>query len=139
MLERVGRNGRWLLIAAALVAIVSVVALSVGESPPERPYSAFLAGVGEGRVTSVVQTGSQLEVVASDGTYLVEVPSVLTDVYGEIQTASGGTPPPAFEARPAADPPWVSLGPIFAINLVVVGVMVVLAIVLLRRRPGSTA
>ena len=67
------------------------------------------------------------------------MPSLLTDVFGDIQAASGGTPPPSFEARPAPDPPWVSLGPIFAINLVVVGVMVVLAIVLLRRRPGSTA
>jgi hypothetical protein len=134
----------WVLpVLAVVVLVVGVVsAVGLAGSPSERAYSAFLDDVASGRVEHVVQTGDRLEVQAAGGTYVVQVPTLLTDVFGDMQAAVAAAgsvfPSDLFEARPAADPVWVALAPIVAANLLVGLGIVALVVVLLRRGPTAT-
>ncbi len=132
------RIAPWLLVAAALVALISVVAVVVVRPLPTQPYSAFLDAAAAGRVTEVVQSGMQLDVTSTDGRYTVETPSVLTDVFGDLQRAVGAGPLPLFSAVPAPDVSLPGPGAIIAVNLVLMVGLLALAVFLLRRRPGPT-
>jgi hypothetical protein len=135
------RPGTTIVVGVALVALVavlSVVTLLMGPSEPTRSYADFLDDVAAGRVSTVTQTGSLLEVEADAGTYQVTVPNPLTDVYGNIQAAAPPSDVPPFEAQPAADPMALAIPAILVANLVVMVGVLALAVVLVRRRPTAS-
>lgn len=113
----IGRPGRSPLIAAVVVValLVGASALIYGfVSAPAAstvPYSRFLADVGAGSVTRVVQTGTTLDVSGPHGGYQVMVPTVLTDVFADVEhaAAAGDAAAPTFEAQPAPDSSWIGL------------------------------
>ena len=125
-----------LLAAAALTYawISAPAAATVG-------YSQFLTDVEAGGITNIVQTGTTLEVTGSAGTYSVEVPTVLTDVYGDVKAAtSSGNSVPLFEARPGPDNSWIGL--VLTGLLPVVATLLILGLVLVivsraTRRDGG--
>jgi hypothetical protein len=103
-----------------------------------RPYSELLAEAEAGRVVSVQQQGAQLDVEGTDGRYVVTAPSILTDVFADLQAATGDDGQvPAFSAIPADDLPWMSMWPAIAANLALVVALLALAIALQRRRPSQ--
>ena len=125
-----------LVILGVVIAVLAVSGLMYDRiSAPAAPrtgYSQFLTDVSAGGITRVVQTGNVLEVSGSRGTYTVEVPTILTDVYGDVDAAaaeSGASTPP-FEARPGPDTSWVGLVLAAVVPLAVV--LVIFAFVLLR-------
>lgn len=105
------------LIAIGVVALVLGVAaltfnwINSSAGPSTAPYSQFLGDVMAGQVTQVVQTGTTLEVSGPHGVYQVAVPTVLTDVYADVEHAAtgGGTPVPLVTARPEPDSSWIGL------------------------------
>jgi hypothetical protein len=128
-----------LIVGAALVAVATIgfVLVSVFRaSPPERSYSQFLDEVAAGRVDHVTQVGASLHVESGEGRYDVQAPSILTDVFHDLQVATGGQVPP-FEAQPAPDASWLSVWPIVAANVALVLAVIALVISLQRRRPGQ--
>lgn len=133
------RIARWLVVAAAATALISVFAVVVVRPLPTQSYSAFLDAAAAGRLTEVVQSGRHLEVTGTDGRYTVEAPSILTDVFGDLQRAVGTDPLPSYSAVPAPDIAVPGVGVIVAVNLVLMLGLLALAVVLLRRRPGATA
>ncbi len=108
------RNGIVMLVLVIGVVALLYTFLLQTPAPNETGYSAFLADVSAGKVTKVVQTDQSLEVTLDDGaTYTTVVPSVLTDVFGDMQAAasSGGQTLPAgvFSAEQSADTSWLGL------------------------------
>jgi cell division protease FtsH len=108
------RNGVvMLLLVIGVVALLYMFLLQT-PSPTTVGYSEFLADVQSGQVNKVVQTDQTLEVTTSDGTtYTTVVPSVLTDVFGDMTAAAsaGGQtlPPSIYSAEKAADTSWLGL------------------------------
>lgn len=105
-----------------ILVVIGVVALVLGaaallygwissSSPSSAPYSQLLSDVEKGRVTQVVQTGTTLEASGAYGVYQVTAPTILTDVYGDIEAAAvtGGVAVPLFSAQPAPDTSWLWL------------------------------
>ena len=129
----------WLVGGVALTAIVAVLSLVTILAPtaPTRSYAEFLDDVAAGRVQTVTQQGERLDVETADGRYVVQAPSILTDVFGDVQAATNGEVP-AFSAIPAADTDWLALWPAVAANLALVIALVALAVTLQRRRPGPS-
>jgi hypothetical protein len=123
---------------AALVAVLSVVTLVMGPSESTRSYSEFLDDVAAGRVSTVTQVGTLLEVEADGGAYEVTVPDLLTDVFGNIQAVAAPDDLPSFQAQPAADPMSLAIPAILVANLVVMAGVLALAVVLVRRRPTAS-
>jgi hypothetical protein len=123
---------------AALVAVLSVVTLTIGPSESPRSYSEFLDDVAAGRVSTVTQIGTLLEVEADGGAYEVTVPDVLTDVYGNIQAVAAPSDVPSFQAQPAPDPMSLAIPAILVANLVVMVGVLALALLLVRRRPTAS-
>ncbi len=128
------------------VVVITVLAVSVlmyawisAPAAPSTGYSQFLSDVRAGRITNVVQTGTVLEVSGSGGTYTVTVPTILTDVYGDVDAAAsdGGASTPLFEARPAPDTSWIGLVLTALLPFVVVLVVFVLVLLLIVR-PART-
>jgi cell division protease FtsH len=109
------RNGIVMLVLVVGTAALLFTWISTSSAPVTQQYSQFLSDVGSGRVTKVVQQGSTLDVTLKDPptTYQVTVPSVLTDVYGDMQVAAreGGQTLAAdvFGAEPAPDTSWLGL------------------------------
>ena|SRR5687767_7558019 len=104
------------LVAIGVVALVlGAAALVYGwvssASPSSVPYSQLLSDVEKGRVSHVVQFGTTLEASGPHGIYQVTVPTILTDVYGDIEAAAaaGGAAVPVFTAQPAADTSWLGI------------------------------
>jgi hypothetical protein len=128
-----------MLLAVAVIAVLAVSALMyawfTAPAAPSTGYSQFLNDVAAGSVTRVVQTGTVLEVTSSRGAYTVEIPTVLTDVYGDVDAAAadGGTRAPQFEARPAPDTSWIGLVLTALLPFVVVLVVFVLVLLLIVR------
>jgi hypothetical protein len=100
---------------AAIVLVLGVAALMFtwisSPSASTVGYSQFLSDVEAGHVTQVVQTGTTLEVSARQGDYQVTLPTILTDVYGDIESAAaaGDAALPLFIAQPAPDTSWIGL------------------------------
>ena len=134
-----------LFLLGAVIALLAVAALTYAwiSAPAAATvgYSQFLTDVAAGGVTRVVQTGTVLEVTGSTGTYTVEVPTVLTDVYGDVKAATpGGNSAPQFEARPEPDNSWIGL--LVTGLLPIVATLLILALVLVivsraSRREGG--
>ena len=126
------------IVLVALVAILSVVTLLMGPSAPTRTYTEFLDDVAAGRVSTVTQIGTLLEVQADAGAYEVTVPNLLTDVFGNIQAVAAQSDVPSFQAQPAPDPMALAIPAILVANLVVMAGVLALAVVLVRRRPTAS-
>jgi hypothetical protein len=128
-----------LIVAAALIAVVGVSALIYSwisaPAAASVPYSQFLTDVAAGRVTRVVQIGTTLEVSGQTGRYLVTTPTILTDVFGDVDAAAtqGGAAAPEFSAEPEPDTSWIGLAVTGLLPLVVTLVVFVLAVVYAAR------
>src|SRR5690348_15567694 len=104
-----------------LVLVVGTAALLftwIQSTTPTNPigYSAFLADVQGGNVTSVVQQGDTLTVKSNKppGNYTVTVPNVLTQVFPDmLAAAKAGSnvvlPNDVYKAEPAPDTSWLGL------------------------------
>ena len=98
MIPKAFRNGAVMLILLmGTVVLLGSVLLSPTPAP-SREYSAFLADVKSGSVAKVVQQEQTLTVTLTSTppeTYAVDVPTQLTDVYGDIVAAAtaGGIDP----------------------------------------------
>jgi cell division protease FtsH len=105
------RNGIVMLVlVVGTVALLAAVLLS--PSPGKAVgYSEFLGNVQAGQVQDVTQQDQTLTVNKTGSQYTVIVPTVLTDVYGDIQKAAqaGGKPQPKFTAEKAPDTSWLGL------------------------------
>ncbi len=130
------------LILLALVVVALVVGTAVlmfnwitSSSPVTVSYSQFLADVEHGSVSSVTQIGETLTVVGPGGTYEVTLPSLLTDVYADVEQAAGdgGARVPTFQAQPAPDTGWIGIGLTALLPLAVVLVVFVLVLMLIVR------
>ncbi len=114
MNAKFARNG-----IVMLVLIIGTLALLwtwLTSSSPANPvgYSQFLTDVGAGSVLKVEQQQSTLTVTKKDGTtYQVTVPTVLTPVLTDMQTAAKSTgvtlPPDIYKAKEAPDTSWLGI------------------------------
>ena len=138
---------RWLSIVIITVLGVFLLAALLfawinSSSPPSpRGYSQFLADVEAGQVTKVEQDGDTLTVATADDRYTVVVPSVLTDVYGEMQAAAdqGGHPLPSgvYVAIKPPDTSWIGLVLTGLLPLALAIIMFGFVVYLLARRGGG--
>jgi cell division protease FtsH len=104
------RNGIVMLVLVVGTVALLYTWLSSQSAPETVPYSDFLNQVSAGQVESVTQTDQTLTVKTTDGGgYTTIVPSVLTDVWGDIQTAAGDDQEPTFRAEQAPDTSWLGL------------------------------
>ena len=119
------RNGIVMLVL--VVGTVALLYTWLLSSTPQIPvvYSDFLNDVRSGKVVAVKQTDQTLLVTTNEGTpnktYTVVVPTVLTDVYGEIQKAAPDGKAPKFGAEKAPDTSWVGLLITGLLPLLVIG------------------
>lgn len=135
-----------------ILIVIGVVALVLGAaallygwissaSPSSVPYSQLLGDVEKGRVAQVVQTGTTLEVSGPHGVYQVSVPTILTDVYRDIEhaAAAGGAALPLFAARPEPDTSWLGIVLTAVLPFALLLVLVLVLIVVIRpARAAST-
>ena len=107
------RNGIVMLVLVVGTAALLFTWISTSTPPTTIGYSEFLSDVAAGDVTKVVQQGTTLTVTTKAGppTYTVIVPTVLTDVFGDIQRGAeaGGQPStgPHSRREPAPDTSWL--------------------------------
>ncbi|MFL5685250.1 MAG: ATP-dependent zinc metalloprotease FtsH [Chloroflexota bacterium] len=119
-----------------LVLVVGTAALlftwiTTTSQPQTTGYSKFLEDVSQGEVEKVTQQGTTLtvETKPTDSkpkeTYTVVVPTVLTPVYTDMQTAAkeGGQdlPPDVFTANQAPDTSWLGLLLTAVLPLLIIG------------------
>lgn len=127
------------ILLGVVIAVLAVSALVyVWISAPAAatvPYSQFLTDVEAGRVSRVVQVGSTLEVSGHTGRYRVTTPTILTDVFGDVDAAAiqGGAAAPEFSAEPEPDASWIGLVVTGLLPLVVTLVVFVLAVAFVAR------
>jgi hypothetical protein len=76
---------------------------SEGQPPTTITYEAFLAEVEAGHIVDVTQQGTDIQASSSSRQFVVQAPSALADVLGDIEAAArrGGVPPPFFSKAPA--------------------------------------
>jgi len=128
-----------LILAVVVIAVLAVSALLyIRISAPAAasvPYSQFLTNVEAGRVTRIVQIGTTLEVSGQTGRYRVTTPTILTDVFGDVDAAAaqGGAAAPEFSAEPAPDTSWIGLVVTGLLPLAVTLVVFVLAVAFVAR------
>jgi len=118
------RNGIVMLVLVVGTVALLYTFLLQPTPPAQQGYSDFLADVQKGEIQSVKQTEQVLTVTKQgNATYSVVVPTVLTDVYTQIQEAAqaGGKPPPKFTAAEAPDTSWVGLLITGLLPLLVIG------------------
>jgi cell division protease FtsH len=121
------RNGIVMLVLVVGTAALLFTWITTTSQPTSTGYSAFLADVKEGDVTKVTQQGTTLTVQAENPTrtYTVIVPTVLTDVYGDMQEAAreGNQELSAevFTATPAPDTSWLGLLLTAVLPLLIIG------------------
>ncbi|MEY4035811.1 MAG: hypothetical protein RL715_30 [Chloroflexota bacterium] len=110
MIPKSFRNGAvMLMLLLGTVLLLGSVLLSPTPAP-SKGYSAFLSDVKSGRVDSVVQQDQTLTITLT-GTppenYQVQVPTQLTDVYGDLLAAALRSSPTSTATfspqRPQAD------------------------------------
>jgi len=121
------RNGIVMLVLVVGTAALLFTWLSTNTPPSSTPYSQFLNEVAAGQVAKVVQQGTTLT-VTKDGSatsYTVNVPTVLTDVYGDVQAAAvrGNQDPNSVvvDALPPADTSWLGLLLTAVLPLLIIG------------------
>jgi cell division protease FtsH len=108
------RNGIVMLVLVVGTVALLYTWLLQAPQTPTKGYSAFLNDVKAGTVTEVTQQDQTLTVKTSDNnTYTVIVPTVLTPVLTDMQTAAkaGGVNLPSniFTAEKAPDTSWLGL------------------------------
>jgi len=136
-----GTSPRLAIIGAVVVAFLIVISalvfawISAPSNPATVPYTRFLDDVGSGRVVQVAQQGTTLRINGRDGAYEVIVPTVLTDVYGDMQEAAtaGGEAVPEFSALEAPDTSWIGLILTVALPLLLILGVIVLVLFLVMR------
>ena len=136
---------RWLSIA--VIAILStllvamVAAIVLGNRDVPMGYTEFLADVEAGQVTRVEQHGDVLTVSEGASRYSVVVPSILTDVYADMQAAAGRggvtLAPAIYVAVAAADTSLIGLVITGLLPLVIVIVVFGFVVYILARRDGG--
>jgi cell division protease FtsH len=115
-----------------LVLVVGTAALlftwiTTTSQPTNTAYSKFLADVGAGNVSKVTQQGTTLTVqpTGSKPTYTVIVPTVLTQVWNDMQAAAAkgnkDLDPEIFSAQPAPDTSWLGLLLTAVLPLLIIG------------------
>ena len=121
------RNGIVMLVLVVGTAALLFTWLSTNTPPSSTPYSQFLNEVAAGQVDKVVQQGTTLTVTKDGSTtsYTVNVPTVLTDVYGDVQAAAvrGNQDPTSVvvDAQPAPDTSWLGLLLTAVLPLLIIG------------------
>jgi len=114
-----------LLVMLVAVAIALLAYASARPALPVLSYGEFLADVGAGRVDRVVQRDQELTVTEGSTSLLVVVPSVLTDVYRDMQDAATQAgrhlPSDVYEAQQPTDNSWIGLVLSGLLPIVVVG------------------
>jgi hypothetical protein len=140
-----------LILALVVIGVFAVSALLYtwisAPTAASVPYSQFLTDVEAGRVSRVVQIGTTLEVSGQTGRYRVTTPTILTDVFGDVDAAAtqGGAAAPEFSAEPEPDASWIGLVVTGLLPLVATIVAFVLAMAFVARsarrngRRGLTA
>src|SRR4029079_19609385 len=109
------RNGIVMLVLVVGTAALLFTWISTSSTPTTTGYSQFLQDIKAGQVTKVTQQGTTLtvETTGTPKTYTVIVPTVVTDVYGDMQKAAiaGDQDLPAgvFTANQAPDTSWLGL------------------------------
>jgi cell division protease FtsH len=131
------RNGiLMLLLVVGTVALMYTFVVQNGAAQTV-PYSTFLTSVQTGTVKEVTQRDQTLTVEGQDGkSYEVIVPSVLTDVYGDVQAAAatGNKPPPVFTAEKAPDTSWLGLILTGLLPLILIGGFIIF---MMRQAQGT--
>ena len=121
------RNGIVMLVLVVGTAALLFTWISTSSTPTTTGYSQFLQDVKAGQVTKVTQQGTTLtvETTGTPKTYTVIVPTVLTDVYGDMQKAAiaGDQDLPAgvFTANQAPDTSWLGLLLTAVLPLLIIG------------------
>ncbi len=120
------RNGIVMLVLVVGTAALLFTWITTTSQPQNSAYSKFLSDVGAGQVMKVTQQGTTLTVEKTDdSTYTVIVPTVLTQVYDNIQAAAtkGGIDPAKIEfiAQPAPDTSWLGLLLTAVLPLLIIG------------------
>ncbi|HEX7345416.1 MAG TPA: ATP-dependent metallopeptidase FtsH/Yme1/Tma family protein, partial [Candidatus Limnocylindrales bacterium] len=121
------RNGIVMLVLVVGTAALLFTWITTSQQTQTTGYSKFLADVAAGEVTKVTQQGTTLTVEKGDPkmTYTVIVPTVLTDVYGDMQKAAEDTgktlDPEIFTANQAPDTSWLGLLLTAVLPLLIIG------------------
>jgi cell division protease FtsH len=120
------RNGIVMLVLVVGTAALLFTWITTTSQPQSSAYSKFLAEVGQGQIAKVTQQGTTLTVERGDDTtYTVIVPTVLTQVYNDMQAAAekGGQTLSAdvFAAQPAPDTSWLGLLLTAVLPLLIIG------------------
>jgi cell division protease FtsH len=121
------RNGIVMLVLVVGTAALLFTWITTTSQPTNTGYSQFLDDVREGKVDKVTQQGTTLTVQPTGGktTYTVIVPTVLTQVWNDMQAAAekGGRdlPPTVFAAQPAPDTSWLGLLLTAVLPLLIIG------------------
>jgi cell division protease FtsH len=122
------RNGIVMLVLVVGTAALLFTWITTTSQPSNTGYSKFLAEVQQGKVAKVTQQGTTLTVERADDpktTYTVIVPTVLTQVWTDMQVAAdkGGHPlqPDVFAAQPAPDTSWLGLLLTAVLPLLIIG------------------
>ncbi len=129
-----------IVMVVLVVATVALLYSFLIQSPtqPSRGYSQFLADVGQSKVTKVTQQGQDLTVTEAGATYDVVVPTVLTDVFGDMTIAAkaGGVtlPPTIFTVQQVPDTSWLGLALTIVLPIVLIGGFIFF---MMRRAQGT--
>src|SRR3954451_20947707 len=125
------RNGIVMLVLVVGTAALLFTWITTTSQPQTTGYSKFLEDVSQGEVEKVTQQGTTLtvETKPTDSkpkeTYTVVVPTVLTPVYTDMQTAAkeGGQDltPDVFTANQAPDTSWLGLLLTAVLPLLIIG------------------
>ena len=121
------RNGIVMLVLVVGTAALLFTWITSSSQPVTTGYSQFLGDVASGEVAEVTQQGTTLTVKKEGGntTYTVTVPTILTDVWGDMQKAAEGTnltlSPGIFKATPAPDTSWLGLLLTAVLPLLIIG------------------
>jgi cell division protease FtsH len=120
------RNGMVMLVLVVGTVALLVTVLSQPTDTQRIGYSQFLADVQNNRVTKVEQQGQNLNVtLQGDATYKVTVPTVLINVYDDMQTAAERgnfvLPATVYAAVEAPDNSWVGFILTIMLPLLIIG------------------
>ncbi len=122
------RNGIVMLVLVVGTAALLFTWITTTGQTTSTVYSQFLDDVGAGEVKKVTQQGTTLTVVTNDTpekTYTVIVPTVLTQVWPDMQEAAKATgrelSKDIFGATPAPDTSWLGLLLTAVLPLLIIG------------------
>ncbi len=119
------RNGIVMLVLVVGTAALLFTWITASSTPVNTAYSKFLGDVAAGQVKEVTQQGTTLTVKKGDASYTVNVPTILTNVYGDIKEAAkeAGRDPATitFTSTPAPDTSWLGLLLTAVLPLLIIG------------------